>query len=188
MVMALTKPKAAADVVPSEPDAATIPRGGPVGVHGFEWKTRAQLWGLPLVCIAFGADSRGRPRVAKGWIALGQFAVGVVVVAQFGLGLISLGQVALGVAAGGQLAVGLVTGMGQMAIGAFAVGQVVIGVYGKGQVGWADYLWSPGRTDMEAVAMFETLEWLVRQDLGTIWENVSFEIVMTLQGIAGMFR
>jgi len=186
--MALTEPKATADNVPGEPDAATVPRGVPTGVHGFEWKTRAKLWGLPLVCIAFGSDSRGRPRVAKGWLALGQFAVGVVVVAQFGLGFVSLGQVALGVVAGGQLALGLLTGMGQMAIGTFAVGQAVIGVYGKGQVGWADYLWSAGRTDMEAVAMFETIEWLVRQDLATIWENVSFEIVMTLEGIAGMFR
>jgi hypothetical protein len=26
-----------------------------------------------------------------------------------------------------------------------------------GQVGWARYLWSPNRTDMEAVALFHTL-------------------------------
>ncbi len=120
-----------------------VSAGVPKATNGFEWKTRRKILGLPLICIAFGADEKGRPRVAKGFIALGQFAVGMVVIAQFGLGLISLGQVAVGVAAGGQLAVGLLTGIGQVCAGTFAVGQVVVGVYARGQVGWADYLWSP---------------------------------------------
>ncbi len=36
--------------------------------------------------------------------------------------------------------------------------------------------------------MFETIDWLVKQDLGTIWDNVRFEVVMGLKSIASLFR
>jgi hypothetical protein len=186
--MAQTKPEAPRDVAHSREGLDPVPAGVSKAANGFEWKTRTRILGLPLICIAFGADKRGRPRVARGFIALGQFAVGIVVIAQFGLGFISLGQVAVGVAAGGQLAVGMLTGMGQVCVGTFAVGQVVLGVYGRGQVGWADYLWSPSRTDMEAVAMFETIDWLVQQDMGTIWDSIQFELEMGLKSLASPFR
>jgi len=132
------------------------------------------FFGIPLVCIAFGTDEAGRIRVARGIIAIGQFAVGVISVAQFGIGIMCLGQVALGVAVAGQLAIGLLTGFGQMAVGTFAVGQLVVGVYARGQYGWAEYLWSPGRTDMEAVAMFEAIAWLFQQDILTIVDELWF--------------
>jgi len=186
--MALTKEQTPGHVAHPGDSGAAVSACVPKTAHGFEWKTRRTILGLPLICIAFGADEKGRPRVARGFIALGQFAVGMVVIAQFGLGLISLGQVAVGVAAGGQLAVGLLTGMGQVCVGTFAVGQVVVGVYGRGQIGWADYLWSPGRTDMEAVAMFETIDWLANQDMATIWDNVRFEVVMGLKSIGSLFH
>lgn len=186
--MALKKSRALKNRELPPEDSVATPAPEPCSQNGFEWKTRAKFLGLPLVCLAYGADTKGRPRVAKGWIAVGQFALGVVVIAQFGLGFLTLGQVALGVVAGGQLAAGLLTGIGQVGIGTFAVGQLVIGVYGRGQTGWADYLWSPGRTDMEAVAMFETIDWLVQQDMVTIWENIRFEIVMGLKGLAAMFQ
>jgi hypothetical protein len=41
---------------------------------------------------------------------------------------------------------------------------------------------------MEAVAMFETIDWLVHQDMATIWDNIRFEIVMGLKGLAAMFE
>jgi hypothetical protein len=30
---------------------------------GFEWKTKLGLFGIPLVCVAFGMDQRGSVRV-----------------------------------------------------------------------------------------------------------------------------
>ncbi len=145
---------------------------GPGAVPGFKWRTRAALFGIPLICVAFGTDERGKMRVAKGFIAIGQFAVGGLAIAQFGVGIIGIGQFVLGVVAFGQLAIGILVGFGQLAIGAFAAGQFVIGIYARGQFGWATYLLSPGRTDMEAVAMFETIEWMLTQDLATIWKNI----------------
>ena len=139
---------------------------------GFFWRTRAKILGVPLICVAFGSDEKGKTRVAKGIVAIGQFAMGGVAIGQFGVGFIGIGQCVAGVVAFGQLALGLLVAFGQLSIGTFAVGQLVIGKYARGQFGWAEYLWSPGRTDMEAVAMFETIEWLVHQDWATIWDNI----------------
>src|SRR5437879_4015550 len=44
--------------------------------EGFEWKSRRTWMGWPLVHIAFGKGSDGRPRVARGVIAIGQRAIG----------------------------------------------------------------------------------------------------------------
>lgn len=148
--------------------------------YGFVWKSRIKIIGMPLICVAFGHDARGRPLVAKGIIAIGQFALGLLSIGQFSLGLFSIGQFALGLAALGQLAMGALVGFGQISIGFFAVGQFVIGKFGRGQFGWAEYLWSPDRTDMEAVAMFETIDWLFQQDLATILENIKDAISLGL--------
>lgn len=62
---------------------------------GFEYKTRTQILGLPLIHIAFKYRPNYRPVVAKGIIAIGQFGVGVVNISQFGIGVFSLGQFTL---------------------------------------------------------------------------------------------
>lgn len=129
--------------------------------RGFEWKTRTRLFGLPLICIAYGRDSQGRTRVAKGWFAVGQFAFGWIVIAQFGAGILAIGQFVVGILSCGQLALGLLMAVGQLSCGIFAIGQIVVGTYGLGQIGWAKYLWSEWRTDMEAVSMFHTIKMML---------------------------
>jgi hypothetical protein len=148
---------------------------------GFHWKTRIGLFGLPLICVSFGRDERGKRRIAKGFIAIGNYAVGGLAVGQFAAGIFSIGQFALGIAALGQLAIAGLAGFGQFSLGMFAVGQFVAGIYAKGQIGWAEYLWSPGRTDMEAVAMFETIDWLVHQDFATISEMLTDAVKLHFQ-------
>ncbi len=155
---------------------------------GYYWTTRAHLFGLPLICIAFGSDLNGKSRVAKGFIAVGQFAVGGIVVAQFGLGIIGIGQFIFGVAALGQLALGLLVGFGQISAGIFSVGQIVAGMYGMGQMGWATYLWSPGRTDMEAVAMFNSVTWLFQQEPTTVWNAAKFGLTLFWEWLTSFFK
>ncbi len=155
-------------LVKDDPNKAANSRG----TTGFEWKTRLGLLGIPLVCVVYGVDGTGKPRIAKGFIAVGRIAIGGLAIGQYAIGLIAIGQVVLGIIGFGQLALSLAVGFGQVATGFFAVGQFVIGKYARGQFGWAEYLWSPGRTDMEAVAMFETIDWLVQQDFNVIWENI----------------
>lgn len=60
--------------------------------HGFEYKSQLSFLGLPLVHISFKYRPNRTPVVAKGIIAIGQFACGVVTVSQFGIGVFSLSQ------------------------------------------------------------------------------------------------
>jgi len=58
---------------------------------GFEYKSRLAIAGWPLVHVSFKYRNR-RPVVARGVIAIGQFACGVVCISQFGIGLVSVSQ------------------------------------------------------------------------------------------------
>lgn len=51
---------------------------------GYEYKTK--LFGLPLSHIAFKYRPNRMPVVARGVIAIGQFACGVICISQFGIG------------------------------------------------------------------------------------------------------
>ncbi|RPJ86705.1 MAG: zinc ribbon domain-containing protein [Acidobacteria bacterium] len=106
-----------------------------------------RIFGYPLVHIAFGRDTGGRLRVAKGVIAIGQFAVGGITIAQFGIGVLGgLGQMMIAPLA-----------LGQLALGYIAVGQIVVCYMGLAQVGLAPYIWSMQRADPEAVEFFKEI-------------------------------
>jgi len=121
---------------------------------GFEYKSARTYLGYPLLHISFGRDRYGKRRVAKGIVAIGQFAFGLVTVAQFGVGVIfGFGQFVLGIIVLAQFAVGFVA-VGQFAGGYLVIGQMVLAYYGLAQVGFAHFLWSPKRHDPEAMKFF----------------------------------
>jgi len=62
---------------------------------GYEYRSTASVAGLPLLHISFKYRANRTPVVARGVIAVGQFAVGVVSISQFGIGLFSLSQFTL---------------------------------------------------------------------------------------------
>jgi len=131
--------------------------------YGFEWKSWEVFGNIPFIHVAFGKDSNGKLLVAKGIIAIGQFAVGIITIAQFGVGvLFGFGQFIAGIAAIGQIAGGVVFGLGQISSGYVAVGQVVFGYYGWAQTGFAYHLWSMYYKDPEAVRFFSDLTTLLR--------------------------
>ncbi len=107
---------------------------------GYEWRSKGQFRGWPLVHIAWGRDANGKLRVARGVIAIGQFGIGAVTIAQFGIGLVfgfgqfvlaplAVGQFAFGLLAAGQFGIGLLAGAGQIATGIFAAGMKAFGVW-----------------------------------------------------------
>jgi hypothetical protein len=71
---------------------------------GFEYKSQLIFWGLPLLHISFKYRPNRMPLVAKGIIAIGQFAYGVVTISQFGIGIFSLSQFTVAVYALAQFA------------------------------------------------------------------------------------
>jgi hypothetical protein len=125
---------------------------------GFEWKSRKTVYGWPLAHVAFGRDARGKFRVARGVVAVGQFAVGIVTIAQFGVGvLFGFGQFIFGLTSIAQVAVTVLFGIGQFATGYAAVGQIVVAYYGLAQAGLAKHLWSLHVADPEAAKFFISL-------------------------------
>jgi RNA polymerase subunit RPABC4/transcription elongation factor Spt4 len=70
---------------------------------GFEYRSKSTIAGIPLLHISFKYGVNRMPVVARGIIAIGQFACGVVCIAQFGLGIVCISQFAVAVFALAQL-------------------------------------------------------------------------------------
>ena len=60
--------------------------------YGYEYKSKTELMGLPLVHVFFKFRPNRVPVPARGIISIGMFGMGVINISQFGVGLISLGQ------------------------------------------------------------------------------------------------
>jgi hypothetical protein len=71
---------------------------------GFEYKSKATFLGWPLVHISFKYRTNRTPVVAKGIIAIGQFAYGLITISQFGIGFVSVSQFTIAVYALAQFA------------------------------------------------------------------------------------
>ena len=59
---------------------------------GFEYKTKTELFGLPLLHVSFKYRPNRMPVPARGVFAVGQFACGIFVLSQFGVGVVSISQ------------------------------------------------------------------------------------------------
>jgi hypothetical protein len=121
-----------------------IPPGYGSLYWGYEYRSQQQILGWPLVHVATGINPEtGLPRVARGVIAIGNFAVGLVAVGGFaagglvvsgiGLGLFALGGIVAGAVAAGGVALGLFFAIGGVAISAvWAVGGAALAPYAIG--------------------------------------------------------
>jgi len=143
--------------------AAFAPRGY---AWSYEYRSKTEVWGWPLVHIAQGIDLRtGAPRVARGVIAIGNIAVGAIALGgialgglTFGglsLGLLAVGGVAVGVAAFGGLALALYLAMGGLALSLhYAIGALALAPHAIGSTGVdPEFLrrlerWCPGIRDI----------------------------------------
>jgi hypothetical protein len=122
-----------------------IPRGGRLNqlgyasfMMGYEYRSPTMFGEWPLVHIAFGMNPKtGLPHLARGIIAVGNFAVGVVAIGGFALGGLTLAGIgagffvfagiAFGFVAVGGIAVGLLLAVGGLALSLqFAFGALAI--------------------------------------------------------------
>ena len=108
--------------------------------RGFEYKSARTLCGLPLLHVVSGLDPvTGKPRVARGilaiggrahgWVAFGGLATGGVAIGGCAVGGIAMGGCAVGVVALGGCAISLLLGFGGFAVGYFALGGNAFGVH-----------------------------------------------------------
>lgn len=99
-------------------------------IKGIQYTSKTKIMGVPLICVRF-SNRLGRDGVAKGIIAIGNFAVGVVSIGAGSIGILSFGATAVGVLAVGALAAGIAA-WGAFAIGLFAFGATAVGIYSAG--------------------------------------------------------
>ncbi len=102
------------------------------GYVGYEYKSSAMIFGMPLVHIVYGPGYGGMSKPAKGFIAIGNIAIGVIAIGGFAVGVITFAGIGLGLACLGGLALGVFFGAGGIATGYIAVGGIAIGVYAIG--------------------------------------------------------
>jgi hypothetical protein len=154
-------------------------RKGAIVLRGKRYRSKLQLFGLPVVDVAFGpgeGNLRGR---AKGIIAAGDIATGVLAVGGFARGVVTFGGICLGVMSFGGLSVGVLSAAGGMAIGlgaavggvaasaGLAMGGMAVGALAQGgnAMGWfsrggmAMGLSPAGNGSPESVAAFDRFSW-----------------------------
>ena len=85
---------------------------------GFEYRTKLELFGWPLVHITRGYNPlTGKQRVSKGVIAIGDIAIGGLAFGGLAIGGIAFGGMGVGVIA-----------LGGLAVGGFASGGIAFGL------------------------------------------------------------
>ncbi len=130
------------------PRPAWPPMIGYPGMYwGYEYRSEVTVLGWPLVHIAQGFDPQtGRPRIARGIIAIGNVAVGLfalggvamggIAFGGVGLGIVGLGGVGLGVLAAGGVGIGLLFAAGGLAASlGYAIGGLALAPHALGALG-----------------------------------------------------
>src|SRR6185295_16539560 len=123
---------------------------------GAEYRSKLEIFGVPLLHVARGLDPQtGRRRVARGIIAIGETAVGVIASGGIAVGGIVFGGLGIGLISFSGLSLGLVLAIGGVAIGGFAwgglsvgivaLGGMTVGYYAFGGQGFGSYVLSETR-------------------------------------------
>lgn len=99
---------------------------------GFEYRSRREVMGLPLVHVVYGPAWLTGFRAAKGIVAIGNVAVGVVALGGVALGGLAVGGLSLGLVCVGGVALGLGLGLGGIATGLVAAGGIAVGMIALG--------------------------------------------------------
>ena len=139
-----------------------IPETYRYGYYGmnYEYKSEAQIFGWPLIHIAYGYDPETmRLRVAKGIIAIGNISIGILfALGGLAFGGIAIGGLGIGLFALGGLALGGVT-LGGLSIGLFAAlgGLAISGMYAIGGLALAPHYLGGNGIDPEFLRMLEKL-------------------------------
>ncbi|GAA0738574.1 helix-turn-helix domain-containing protein [Clostridium oceanicum] len=101
----------------------------------YEYKSKRELFGLPLVHINIG---RGLKK-AKGILAVGKISYGLVSVGLISFGILSFGLIGIGLFSLAVLAIGALLAVGSFSVGIFSIGAISIGMFSIGAVAIGKY-------------------------------------------------
>ena len=94
---------------------------------GKRYRSKATIFGLPVIDIAIGPKDGEMRGKAKGFVAIGDIATGWLAIGGIARGVVAIGGVALGLFAMGGLSLGLFVAMGGLGIGGMAMGGGAVG-------------------------------------------------------------
>lgn len=181
-------------------------RPGFTAPRGKRYRSRAMMFGLPVIDIALGpsgSEATGRARGiiaigddAMGWLAIGGMARGIVAIGGFAMGVFSMGGAAIGIgtalggaalgglAAGGAAAGGLAQGGG--AVGIVAQGGGAIGWAASGGGVWGVHTIGPaGPSSQRAQDIFDGLTWFFGSSTPTTMSMIQ-PMALLMIGTIGM--
>ncbi len=120
--------------VVQEPEVTVITEPEKPSPFHFEYRSRAEIRGLPLVHINYGlGDYRARGVISVGNASTGILAVGILARGLISVGIISLGLLGIGVLSLAVLAVACV-GLGLISVAGIAIGVMTLGGLALGVV------------------------------------------------------
>ena len=170
--------------------------------YGKRYRSKATLFGLPVIDIAIGPSGRERRGKARGIIAIGDIATGWLAVGGICFGIVAIGGVAIGLLSIGGMAIGLLAAAGGLGIsGGLATGGAAIGTLANGggaigvvaQGGGAVGQWTRDGRDFgrSAPAIFEQLSWFFGAWPPTAISTlrpvlVVFTLALVVAGIIGL--
>src|SRR5512137_223508 len=117
------------------PGALMAGMRGAASTSSYEYKSQRTIFGMPLVHIVYGPAWLTGFKPARGFIAIGNIAIGVIAMGGFAAGLVTVSGIGLGAICLGGIALGLGVGVGGIATGYLAIGGLAIGVYAIGGMG-----------------------------------------------------
>lgn len=94
-------------------------------------RSKTEIFGIPLVHVAFGARN-GKRQVARGIIAIGDFAIGLFAFGNITVGGLAMGGCSAGLISFGGCALGLLLALGGCAVGGIAFGGMSVGIFAWG--------------------------------------------------------
>ncbi len=110
------------------------PNVGPMYAMHWEYRSRATLFGLPLVHCRGGKRPGEKMKPAVGWIAFGEIAYGILFACGgVAVGGISMGGIGFGIVSIGGFGIGLFA-FGGLVLGAVAMGGAAIGLVASGGI------------------------------------------------------
>jgi len=152
---------------------------------GMEYKSKATLFGWPLVHFAFGIDPQtGRKRIAKGVFAIGDIAIGGIAAGGLAMGGLTFAGLGIGVVSVSGLAIGLLAiggaalggfAWGGCAFGVVAMGGLAVGYYSFGGAAFGVHVLGGTGRDPVAVAFFEP--WAYQWTKWMVWLCIGLPIV-----------
>jgi hypothetical protein len=110
----------------------------PMAESGKRFRSKATIFGLPVLDIAIG-PKHGEPRgKAKGFIAIGDMATGALAIGGLARGVVAIGGMAIGLFSMGGMSIGLIASLGGFSLGGLAAGGGALGfaAAGGGAVGY----------------------------------------------------